>query len=68
MSLKKIVFIALGTITTLLLLLLALVALLVYLPPLEERNERRDSLLCPEEQYTAICIIRSYLVPSPARI
>lgn len=66
MSTLKTIGLVLGTMVGLLLLVAGGVAFLIYAPAGTE-TEEGDVFTCPEEQYTVMCVLRGYLVPSVQR-
>ncbi len=68
MSTKKTILTILSTIAVLSLVIAGMVALLVYTPPLSGSAREARLENCPEEQVNYLCVLRSYLVPSPDRL
>ena len=62
MNTAKIIIVILGTIMGIMVIIAGGVAYLVYMPSAE--GEKEDSFSCPEEQYSVMCVVRGYLVPS----
>ena len=67
MSVVKTIGLVLGTIVGLLLIVGGGVAFLIYVPANANDRQEDDVFKCPEEQYTVMCVLRGYLVPSTQR-